>query len=115
MSAIDFGLVFAVVTFGWGLALAAYRPYAVALGWPMGKWQRERPDFAWWLGIAAMVLAVAFAIWRACIGYPLSASVIPLFGAAWALFWIGFLRVGAQSALLLAPIGAILLLLRWLA
>lgn len=114
MSAIDFGLVFAVVTFGWGLALAVYRPYASSSGWPMGKLQQDWPEAAWWLGVASMALAVAFAIWRACIGYPLSASVIPLFGAAWALFWIGFLRVGAQSALLLAPLGALLLLLRWL-
>ena len=30
------------------------------------------------------------------------------------MFWTGFLRVGAQSALLLAPPAALLLMLRWL-
>ena len=43
----------------------------------------------------------------------LSASAIPVFGVAWAAFWTGFLRVGAQSALLLAPLAAALLLVRW--
>ena len=38
-------------------------------------------------------------------GYVVSASAIPIFGVAWAVFWIGFLRVGAQSALLLGPAG----------
>ena len=35
------------------------------------------------------------------------------FGVAWAAFWTGFLRVGAQSALLLAPLAAALLIVRW--
>lgn len=115
MSAIDYGLVFAVTTFGWGLALLVYRVCALTAGWPMGKWQREQPEAAWWMGAACMALATVFAVWRAFIGYPLSGSVIPLFGVAWGLFWIGFLRVGAQSALLLAPAAALLLLIRWLA
>ena len=32
--------------------------------------------------------------------------VILMFGLALAVFWSGFLRVGAQSALLLAPLSA---------
>ena len=44
----------------------------------------------------------------------LSASAIPVFGVAWAVFWTGFLRVGAQSALLLAPRRPLLLVMRWL-
>lgn len=115
MSAIDFGLLLAVMTFGWGLCLAVYRACAESMHWPMGRWQRERPALAWRMGVFSMGLAGVFAIWRASVGYPVSASVIPLFGVAWAIFWLGFLRVGAQSALLLAPAGAALLLLRWLA
>lgn len=113
MSAIDYGLVFAVAALGWGLALLLYRTCALSSGWPMGKWQRERAESAWWIGMACIALAMAFAVWRFSIGYPVSASVIPLFGIAWGLFWIGFLRVGAQSALLLAPFAALLLLIRW--
>jgi hypothetical protein len=44
----------------------------------------------------------------------LSASLIPAFGVAWAAFWTGFLRVGAQSALLLGPLLALLLIVWWL-
>jgi hypothetical protein len=39
--------------------------------------------------------------------------VILLFGLALAVFWSGFLRVGAQSALLLAPLSALALLIAW--
>jgi CBS-domain-containing membrane protein len=41
--------------------------------------------------------------------------VILVFGIALAIFWTGFLRVGAQSALLLAPLSAAALLVVWLA
>jgi hypothetical protein len=61
-----------------------------------------------------MLLAMGFAVARAIVGYPLNASAIPAFGLAWAIFWTGFLRVGAQSALLLGPAAAVLLLIRWL-
>jgi hypothetical protein len=36
-----------------------------------------------------------------------------MFGLALAVFWSGFLRVGAQSALLLAPLAAAALLIAW--
>ncbi len=41
--------------------------------------------------------------------------VILIFGVALAIFWSGFLRVGAQSALLLAPLSAVALLIAWTA
>jgi hypothetical protein len=41
--------------------------------------------------------------------------VILLFGLAFGVFWSGFLRVGAQTALLLAPLAAGLLLVGWAA
>jgi hypothetical protein len=40
--------------------------------------------------------------------------VILVFGLALGLFWSGFLRVGAQTALLLAPLAAVVLLVAWL-
>ena len=78
----------------------------------MGAWQKRIPE----LPIVIGILSIALAAWEASrrIGSDTSASglLIVLFGAAWAVFWTGFLLVGAQSALLLAPIAALLLLLR---
>ena len=103
MAAIDLGFVLAVVAFGWGLSLATYRLFARRYGWPMGAWQDERPG----LPIpGARRHAAGRALRRGARGYGghgLSAAAIPVFGVAWAVFWTGFLRVGAQSALLLAP------------
>ena len=114
MAAIDVGFVLAVVVFGWGLSLATYRVVARRCDWPMGAWQKHRPGLPIGLGALAILLALLFASARAYGGYWLSAAVIPMFGLAWAVFWTGFLRVGAQSALLLAPVAAVLLVLRWL-
>ena len=66
------------------------------------------------LGALTVLLAMLFALARACGGHWLSAAMIPVFGLAWAIFWTGFLRVGAQSALLLAPAAGLLLVVRWL-
>jgi hypothetical protein len=115
VSAIDFGLLLAVLTMGWGIVTATYRPVAEAVHWPMGAPQRRHPHLARNLGMACVICAVAFVVWRVVAGYPLSAAMILIFGLAWAAFWLGFLRVGAQSALLLAPMSAALLLWRWLA
>jgi len=115
VSAIDFGLLLAVLTMGWGIATAAYRPVAEAVHWPMGSPQRRYPHVAQGLGWLCVTCAVSFVVWRTVAGYPASAAMILVFGLAWAAFWLGFLRVGAQSALLLAPLAAALLLWRWLA
>jgi hypothetical protein len=112
---IDLGFILAVVAFGWGLSLATYRAFAGQFGWPMGAWHKQRPVLPIVVGIVAILLAGAYALARAYIGYELSAAAIPVFGVAWAVFWTGFLRVGAQSALLLAPAAAVLLVVRWLA
>jgi hypothetical protein len=110
---IDLGFVLAVIAFGSGLSLATYRRVAARWGWPMGAWQRERPTLPVLVGGVSMLLAGAYAFARGYGGYVLSASLIPAFGAAWAAFWTGFLRVGAQSALLLAPLAALLLIVWW--
>lgn len=114
MATIDVGFVLAVVAFGWGLSLATYRLLADHRGWPMGRWHVEWPAFPITLGMICVLLAALFAAARGYGGHPVSAWAIPAFGIAWAVFWTGFLRVGAQSALLLAPPAAALLLLRWL-
>lgn len=115
VSAIDFGLLLAVLTLGWGIVIAFYRSIAEAIRWPMGAPQRRYPHFSRAVGGACVAFAVAFVVWRIIAGYPLSALMILVFGLAWAAFWLGFLRVAAQSALLLAPVAAALLLWRWLA
>jgi hypothetical protein len=110
---VDLGFLLAVVAFGSGLSLATYRAVAGQFGWPMGVWHRERPALPILVGVGSLLLAAAYAFSRGYGGYVLSASVIPVFGIAWAAFWTGFLRVGAQSALLLAPLAAALLIVRW--
>jgi hypothetical protein len=114
MSTVDVGFILAVMAFGWGLSLATYRAVARMLGWPMGAWQTEWPSMPASLGVFCIVLAGLFSLARGYGGYVVSAWAIPIFGVAWAVFWTGFLRVGAQSALLLAPPAALLLMLRWL-
>ncbi len=113
MAAIDVGFVLAVVAFGWGLSLATYRLFARLRGWPMGVWQDERHGLTVLLGLAVTALAALFAGARGYGGHELSAAAIPVFGIAWAVFWTGFLRVGAQLALLLGPAAALLLAIWW--
>jgi hypothetical protein len=114
VAAIDVGFILAVVAFGWGLSLATYRRIARHCGWPMGSWHQHRPGLPIAIGALTILLAALFTLARACGGHWLSAAAIPLFGLAWAIFWTGFLRVGAQSALLLAPAAGALLIVRWL-
>ena len=114
MALIDLGFVLAVVAFGSGLSLATYRTFAGRFGWPMGAWHLQRPALPVVVGMVCVLLAAAYAMARGYGGYVLSASAIPVFGVAWAAFWTGFLRVGAQSALLLAPLAAALLIVRWI-
>ena len=40
--------------------------------------------------------------------------MIVLFGILLAIFWTGFLRVGSQISLLLAPVAMVLLVVGWL-
>src|SRR5262249_56922195 len=98
---------------GWGWSLATYGMVAGGWGGPLGACDGKRPILPVLVGAACMLLAGAYAFARGYGGYVLSASLIPAFGAAWAAFWTGFLRVGAQSALLLAPLVALLLIAWW--
>jgi hypothetical protein len=111
---VDLGFVLAVVAIGWGLSLATYRLVASRWDWPMGTWQEQRQQLPIVIGAVTTAVAAFYAFSRGYGGYVLSATLIPVFGLAWATFWTGFLRAGAQSALLLAPVAAAMLLVRWL-
>lgn len=99
----------ATAAFAWGLSLASYRWFATYNGWPMGEWQAHRPGLPIAIGLLAMIFSVFFAIARG--GETL--LILPLFGVVCAFAWTALLRVGAQSALLLAPISVIALLAIW--
>lgn len=114
MLGIDVGFVLAVAAVGFGVSLASYRLFAALYVWPMGSWQSRWPPIPILLGVACTGLGVLFALARAYGGHAASAWAIPLFGIAWAIFWTGFLRVGAQSALLFGPLAATLLIMWWL-
>jgi hypothetical protein len=115
VSVADVGFILAVGALGWGLSLATYRAFATQRRWPMGAWHARVPQLPIAIGAVCVVLALWVAAQRIGGGDGSSGWLILLFGLAWAVFWTGFLRVGAQSALLLAPVAALLLLLRGLA
>jgi hypothetical protein len=107
---VDLLFFLAVGALGWGLSLATYRPVAQLNGWPLGEAQTIAPVTVAIIGLASIAPGLAFAMARG----PLHGGlVIVIFGVALAIFWCGFLRVGAQSALLLAPLSAIALLIAW--
>ncbi len=101
----------AVGAIGWGLSLTTYWLIARRNGWPLGAVQAAAPAVPLAIGLLSVCMGVVFAIAR---GPTHGGLVIVVFGLALALFWTGFLRVGAQTALLLAPLAAIALLVAWL-
>ncbi len=108
---IDAMFLLAVGAFGWGLSLATYRMFARRNGWPMGSLQADLPAVPTILGLCALLVGLLFAAAR---GPELGGWVILLFGVLLAVFWTGFLRVGSQISLFLAPIATALLLVSWL-
>lgn len=107
---VDHLFFLAVGALGWGLSLATYRPVAQLNGWPLGAAQTALPALTLATGVVSALIGLVFALARG----PLHGGlVILLFGLALAVFWSGFLRVGAQSALLLAPLSALALLIAW--
>jgi hypothetical protein len=99
----------ATAAFAWGLSLASYRWFATYNGWPMGEWQAHRPALPMAIGLLSILLAMLFAVARG--GATL--FVLPLFGVVCGLGWTALTRVGAQVALLLAPLSVIGLLIVW--
>jgi hypothetical protein len=107
---VDLVFFLAVGALGWGLSLATYRPVARLNGWPLGAAQAALPALTLATGLLSACIGLIFAIAR---GPMHGGLVILMFGLALAVFWSGFLRVGAQSALLLAPLSALVLLIAW--
>jgi hypothetical protein len=107
---VDLPFLLASASFGFGLSLAVYRWLAVYNDWPMGHLHANRPALPVSLGILCMLVALAFAAAR---GAQYGGWGIVVFGLLWALFWLGFFRVGSQLSLLLAPVATAMLLFSW--
>ncbi|MDX2306802.1 MAG: hypothetical protein NW216_01050 [Hyphomicrobium sp.] len=108
---VDALFLLATGAFGWGLSLATYRLFALRNGWPMGALHADLPAVPAVVGLLCLVIGLLFAAAR---GPELGGWVIVLFGVLLATFWTGFLRVGSQISLFLAPIATMLLLAGWL-
>jgi hypothetical protein len=107
---IDNMFLLAVAALGWGLSLATYSVFARRQQWPMGALQIDFPVVPMLLGLFAISNALWFAFAR---GAEYGGWVIVLFGILLAVFWTGFLRVGSQISLFLAPIATVLLIAGW--
>ncbi len=108
---IDNLFLLAVGAFGWGLSLATYRMFARRFSWPMGALHADLPAIPVILGVASLMTGLLFAASR---GVDAGGAMIIGCGFLLALFWIGFLRVGSQISLFLAPAVTVLLLIGWL-
>ena len=106
---IDLMFVLATAAFAWGLSAMTYRWLAVHNDWAMGAWHARLPTLPRAIGLAALAVAVVFALARG-MGTTL---VLPLVGLVCAIAWTVLLKVGAQSALLLGPVAAALVLVGW--
>ncbi len=109
---IDVLFLVASLTLGFGVSLATYRIFAERNNWPMGKVHTQRALVPAMFGGFAIVIALLFAGARAYHTF-YGGLVILLCGAAWAFFWTGFMRVGSQISLFLAPFGALVLMMAW--
>ena len=109
---IDHLFMLSIVSFGLGLSALTYKLFARRHGWPMGTLYSEAPMVPVVLGLFALATGLSFAVAR---GAPSGGLIILVCGALLALFWTGFLRVGAQAALILGPLAAIALIFGWLA
>lgn len=108
---IDNLAILAIGAFGWGLSLSTYRIFARQNGWPMGSLHNDLPAVPAIIGLFALFVALMFAAAR---GAAEGGWIIVLFGLLLAVFWTGFLRVGSQISLVLAPVATVLLLLGWI-
>ncbi|MGD9784180.1 MAG: hypothetical protein AB7E80_09825 [Hyphomicrobiaceae bacterium] len=108
---IDNLFLLAIGAFGWGLSLTTYRLFARQNKWPMGALHADLPAIPILIGLFALTVGLLFAAAR---GADFGGWIIVLFGILLAVFWTGFLRVGSQISLFLAPIAAALLMIGWL-
>lgn len=105
--------ILATMAFAWGLSLATYRLFATYNDWPMGEWQAHRPGLPIAIGLFAMASAVAFGLARSSVTGDATAIIVPLFGLLCALAWTAIARIGAQCALILAPLSVLALMAVW--
>ena len=102
----------AIAALGWGLSLATYRFFARRYNWPMGALHTDLPGVPILIGLISALCAVGFAL---AVGADLGGWVILGCGILLATFWTGFLRVGSQISLFLAPLAAFMLIIGWFA
>ncbi len=76
----------------------------------MGVLHADLPAVPFIIGTLAVLAAGFYAFDRPTT----DGGIIILFGLLLWLFWTGFLRVGSQISLFLAPLAAVLLLVAWL-
>lgn len=107
---VDIPFLLAIGAVGWGLSLATYRFFAVRNQWPMGVLHADLPILPFLIGAIAIAVAAVYVMDR---GLTTGGGVIVLFGLLLWLFWTGFLRVGSQISLFLAPLAAALLAVAW--
>lgn len=107
---IDMMFWLAVCAMGWGLSLATYAFFARLYDWPVGTLHLDLPIVPVLLGLLSAGIAVTFALTRDGDG---TGFLIILFGVLLAVFWIGFVRVGSQISLILAPVAAAILYAYW--
>lgn len=108
---VDSLFLLAIVAFGLGLSLMTYRFFALKFGWPMGLAHRDWPAAPILLGLFSLLAAGAFAVEQ---GSALAGWGVVGCGLLLAAFWTGFLRVGSQVSLFVAPLAAAALLVLWL-
>jgi hypothetical protein len=109
---VDILFLLAIGAIGWGLSLLSYRFFAVRNSWPMGVLHADLPIVPFLVGLLAIAVAGVYAFDRGLTEG--GGGVIILFGLLLWLFWTGFLRVGSQISLFLAPLAAALLVTGWL-
>ncbi|MDX2289499.1 MAG: hypothetical protein NW217_11850 [Hyphomicrobiaceae bacterium] len=107
---IDNLFLLAMASLGWGLSLATYRLFARRFAWPMGALHADLPVIPILIGLVAVLAGVMFAAAR---GAENGGWIMIGFGFLLALFWTGFLRVGSQVSLFLAPLAAFMLVVGW--
>jgi hypothetical protein len=109
---IDGLFLLALAAIGLGLSLATFRLIAIYFDWPLGAVQADQPIIPVSLGVFAFLSGLTFAAVR---GADEGGWVIIGCGLLLAAFWTGFLRVGSQTSLFLAPLATVFLLVGWLA
>ncbi len=105
-------LLLAIAALGWGLSLATYQFFARRYEWSMGALHADLPGIPILIGLASVLCGVGFAV---AVGSDYGGWIIFGCGVLLAIFWTGFLRVGSQTSLFLAPLAAFMPIIGWFA